>query len=47
MSTLRERLERVLPDGQWVYPGPLSRYWLATRWAECNRVYQDAVKGLQ
>lgn len=26
---------------------PLSRCWLATRWTECNRVYQDAVKGIQ
>lgn len=26
---------------------PLSRCWLATRWTECNRVYRDAVKGLQ
>lgn len=26
---------------------PLGRCWLATRWTECNRVYRDAVKGLQ
>lgn len=26
---------------------PLSRCWLATRWTECNRVYRDAVKGIQ
>lgn len=25
---------------------PLSRCWLATRWAECNRVYQNATKVL-